>query len=950
MKKFILLLAVLFCFSSQYYSSATVSQHPALEVQHPSFITGLSTDNKPTDIPTNSRFYETDTGIIYWYHPASGWIFDVGAGSGLSPVSGKLMIGNTTPAWSVLGYTIPLTVCTNGQVLKSDGTNLTCQTDATGGTPTFDAVASGINTSATMTVHTGAKIVPTGTGSIVATALSAQYVDWNQTSGATSIANKPTLFDRTAPGAIGGTTPAAATFTTVTATTFVGAHTGNSSTATALYANGANCSSGYAPLGVDASGAVEGCWQVTPTAIGALATAGTASNSSLLESHAASYFQTALTNPVTGTGTQYYIPYWTASGTQGALDALGTTGYVLTSRGSGTIPTWQAATGGGNVSNSGTPTIHQWPVFTTATAIKGTTVTASKVVCSDSNGEPVACTNLTDLAFSSYQPIDADLTTIAALSPATGKFIISSATPTWTLSAYTLPTTVCSNGEVLKSNGTNMTCQADSTGGSPTFDAIASGTNTSMTGTVGTGASLAPTGTGTIIATSLTGTSTIPNGVLATTQTAGDNSTKLATTAYANALVSDVAYDATTWDSIVAISPSKNAIRDYLESRIPSGSDGTYGLVMTNNTTRTPTVSTDELYFEANVLKFNQNGTEYSSVIGPTASQVTFTGLTSAHTYTMPDAATTLCGTNAVCTGYQASLTNPITGTGTQYYLPVWTATGTQGALAALGSAGNPLISGGAGTNPSFLSVVLAGGTNTWSVTNGSAALTMGAGKTWSISGTMTDGRLCTYTASGNVIACDTAAAGGGNVSNTGTPTQYQWPQWDSATVISGHTVTASKVVCSGTNSVPVACTNLTDVVPVSAPSGTAPVVVNNGVIGTSTNLNLDAIDFANLVSTGSTTISVYVPWAGTIVSSDIVCQATSTISAAIYTAPVNSDTWTLISSSAPVTLSNAMYKATNSTLSGWTTAFTAGKFFRAVFNEMTGGPCSIGIKVIKSN
>ena len=39
---------------------------------------------------------------------------------------------------------------------------------------------------------------------------------------------------------------------------------GNAATATALAANGANCSSGQAPLGVDASGAAEGCW--TPQA------------------------------------------------------------------------------------------------------------------------------------------------------------------------------------------------------------------------------------------------------------------------------------------------------------------------------------------------------------------------------------------------------------------------------------------------------------------------------------------------------------------------------------------------------------------------------------------------------------------------------------------------------------------------------------------------------------
>ncbi|MCE5265728.1 MAG: hypothetical protein LLG97_19640, partial [Deltaproteobacteria bacterium] len=38
---------------------------------------------------------------------------------------------------------------------------------------------------------------------------------------------------------------------------------GAASTATALAANGANCPSGQAPLGVDASGAVEGCFAVT---------------------------------------------------------------------------------------------------------------------------------------------------------------------------------------------------------------------------------------------------------------------------------------------------------------------------------------------------------------------------------------------------------------------------------------------------------------------------------------------------------------------------------------------------------------------------------------------------------------------------------------------------------------------------------------------------------------
>lgn len=46
---------------------------------------------------------------------------------------------------------------------------------------------------------------------------------------------------------------------TVVATTITGATVGNASTATALAANGANCSAGEAPLGVSAAGAAESC-------------------------------------------------------------------------------------------------------------------------------------------------------------------------------------------------------------------------------------------------------------------------------------------------------------------------------------------------------------------------------------------------------------------------------------------------------------------------------------------------------------------------------------------------------------------------------------------------------------------------------------------------------------------------------------------------------------------
>ena len=53
-----------------------------------------------------------------------------------------------------------------------------------------------------------------------------------------------------------------ASTTNLSATTLWGALVGNADTATALAANGANCTAGNAPLGVDASGAVESCFDV----------------------------------------------------------------------------------------------------------------------------------------------------------------------------------------------------------------------------------------------------------------------------------------------------------------------------------------------------------------------------------------------------------------------------------------------------------------------------------------------------------------------------------------------------------------------------------------------------------------------------------------------------------------------------------------------------------------
>lgn len=69
----------------------------------------------------------------------------------------------------------------------------------------------------------------------------------------------------------------------------------------------------------------------------------------------------------------------------------------------------------------------------------------------------------------------------------------------------------------------------------------------------------------------LTGNPTAP------TQTAGNNSTRIATTAYADALVSDTAYNASSWDAVTGIAPSKNAVRDQMELKAPLASPALTG-------------------------------------------------------------------------------------------------------------------------------------------------------------------------------------------------------------------------------------------------------------------------------------------------------------------------------------------------------------------------------------
>ena len=65
-----------------------------------------------------------------------------------------------------------------------------------------------------------------------------------------------------------------------------------------------------------------------------------------------------------------------------------------------------------------------------------------------------------------------------------------------------------------------------------------------------------------------------------------------------------------------------------LGAKLPTGSDGTYGLLLLNNTTRTPTATSYELYPDGGAWKVNTNGTEATiATVGGALGTPSFTAL-----------------------------------------------------------------------------------------------------------------------------------------------------------------------------------------------------------------------------------------------------------------------------------------------------------------------------------
>jgi hypothetical protein len=174
-------------------------------------------------------------------------VLAVGAGSGITVNADDVTVdltaatdalSSTTSSGSGLevlasGLTL-LQGCSNGQLLKWNETSdvWECSADSTGGSPSFDTITGGTNTTAAMVVGSGASLNFTGTGTINASTLG----------GATFAA----------PGSIGGGTPGSGAFTSLSASTSI---TRGLDTITDFTGNGLEMSTGSLQLATTTGGA-----------------------------------------------------------------------------------------------------------------------------------------------------------------------------------------------------------------------------------------------------------------------------------------------------------------------------------------------------------------------------------------------------------------------------------------------------------------------------------------------------------------------------------------------------------------------------------------------------------------------------------------------------------------------------------------------------------------------
>jgi hypothetical protein len=394
-------------------------------------------------------------------------------------------------------------------------------------------------------------------------------------------------------------------------------------------------------------------------------------------------------------------------------------------------------------------------------------------------------------------------------------------------------------------------------------------------------------------AANLSGTPTVPNGTAATTQTQADSSTKLATTAYVdtglgtkqatltNPLVAagtqaltadwDVGNFAITAKSFTAKKVSGQASQELLYSA--NSTDVTGAGFMGPATAVSPsyflqlpaTQPANGQIMTAGTPSSNISTMTWASpLVNPmtTAGDLIYGGTSGAATRLGVGASGKILASNGTDPGWSAYTVAAPGAVGAVLYSDGtnWTRSAAPTVSAANMTSFPTLNQNTTGTSAGLSAQYL-----DWNSSSGGTSIanhptgTSGNLAKWGASNTLTDGpkvgtftdaKWCSYTTAGGLQCTETAPAGTGDLIHSGTPAIYQWGVFTDSTHIKGVAVTASKVACTDANGEPVACTNLTDVVP----------LVSGGALGTpssATLTNATGLPVAGITASTSTALGV---------------------------------------------------------------------------------------------
>ena len=367
-------------------------------------------------------------------------------------------------------------------------------------------------------------------------------------------------------------------------------------------------------------------------------------------------------------------PVWTplATGSGVAINSLN----GLT----GTTQTFATGTTGTDFGISSSGTVHTFNLPTASASNRGALLAADWSTFSNKQNAlgftPYNSTNPSGYISSSSiaGATDATITTptnnqLLQYNSATGKWV--NTTPGF-LSSYTEtdPIVRAING-IVKSNGTTISAAVAGTdyvipSGSITGNAATVTTNANLTGPItstGNATSVASqTGTGTTFVMSasptLTGTPTLPNGTIATTQITGNNSTAIATTAFVTAAVSG----GTTTNFTGSLAGEVTGT----QSATVVGNAAVIGKVLTGYTSGAGTVTATDNILQA-VQKINGNDVLKAPLASPTLTGIPLAPTAIAGTNTTQIASTAFVNT-AISSGSAASFSGSLAGevTGTQ--------------------------------------------------------------------------------------------------------------------------------------------------------------------------------------------------------------------------------------------------------------------------------------------